>query len=119
MTIDPLASPQSQALQGQEPASVRTGSPAVKQAYGEALDFESVLVNQLCESLLSSSGLGSSNGLGGGASGGVSGFASLLPGALSSAIMSDGGLGLASQMLPSFEQASGSATASATGTAGT
>ncbi|MGD0196493.1 MAG: hypothetical protein ABSC56_01110 [Solirubrobacteraceae bacterium] len=87
-----------------EPASVRDGSPAVKQAYSEALDFESVLVNQLCEQMMQNSGLDSSSSSSDGSSG-LGGFASLLPSALSSSIMSAGGLGLAAQLLPSFESA--------------
>jgi Rod binding domain-containing protein len=86
-----------------EPASVRNGSPAVKQAYDEALGFESVLVNELCQQLISNSGLSNSDSGSGSSSSGDSGFSSMLPGALSSAIMSDGGLGLAAQLLPSLE----------------
>jgi Rod binding domain-containing protein len=98
--------------QALEPAGVRDGSPAAKQAYDEALSFESVLVNQLCQQLASSSGLtggGDSSGLDGDASDGsasdptVSAFGSLLPGALASSIMSSGGLGLAAQLYPSLE----------------
>jgi len=88
-----------------EPASVRDGSPAVKQAYSEALDFESVLVNQLCEQMMQNSGLDSSSSSSSDGSSGLGGFASLLPSALSSSIMSAGGLGLAAQLLPSFESA--------------
>jgi hypothetical protein len=97
--------------QALEPAAVRDGSPAAKQAYDEALSFESVLVNQLCQQLASSSGLtgGDSSGLDDDSSDGsasdptVSAFGSLLPGALASAIMSSGGLGLAAQLYPSLE----------------
>jgi hypothetical protein len=95
-----------------EPASVRNGSPATQQAYSEALSFENILVNRLCQDLLTNSGLSGADGSGGGALGG---FASLLPGALASTIMSDGGLGLAAQLLPSFESAAGS---TGTGTPG-
>jgi Rod binding domain-containing protein len=100
-----------------EPASVRNGSPAVKQAYNEALGFESVLVNELCQQLISNSGL-SDSGSSGDASDSdptVGGFTSMLPGALSSAIMSDGGLGLAAQLLPTLEgTAEGATSAEAT-----
>jgi Rod binding domain-containing protein len=94
--------------QALEPAAVRDGSASVKQAYDEALSFESVLVNQLCQQLLASSGLDGSGGLGGESSAGdasTSAFGSLLPGALASSIMADGGLGLAAQLYPSLESA--------------
>jgi Rod binding domain-containing protein len=106
--------------QATEPAAVRNGSPAAKQAYDEALSFETVLVNQLCKQLVASSGL-TGDGTDGGSSGSsgsptdpaVSDFTSLLPGALASSIMSDGGLGLAAQIYPSLE---GTAAAAATNT---
>jgi Rod binding domain-containing protein len=96
--------------QASEPAAVRDGSPAVQQAYDEALSFETVLVNQLCKQLVTSAGL-TGDGTGGSSSGSsdspsdpaVSDFSSLLPGALASSIMSDGGLGLAAQLYPSLE----------------
>jgi hypothetical protein len=112
--------------QALEPASVRDGTPAVKQAYANALSFESVLVNELSEQLVQTAGIGSgstspssssSSGVGG-SSGDptVSDFASMLPGALTSAIMSDGGLGIAAQLLPSLDGSVG-ATTSSTSTA--
>jgi hypothetical protein len=112
--------------QALEPAAVRDGSPATKQAYSEALSFESVLVNQLCQQLVASSGLsddgnGDSSSDGSGSDPTVSDFSSLLPGALGNAIMSGGGLGLAAQLYPSLEglgQTSGSADSPATGTSG-
>jgi hypothetical protein len=100
-----------------EPAAVRNGSPAVKQAYQSALSFESVLVGQLSQQLVSSAGLSgssssatASSSTGSSSTGGdaaTSAFGSMLPGALTSAIMGDGGLGLAAQLLPDFESASG------------
>ena len=103
-----------------EPASVRNGSAAVKQDYESALSFERVLVNQLAQQLVSSSGLsgdssdsdstadspsdsGSSDPV-------VSDMSSLIPGALTNAIMSDGGLGLAAELLPSLEGTTSSST---------
>ena len=113
------APPVSEAL---EPASVRDGSPAVQQDYNEALSFESVLVNQLSQQLVASSGLTGSGSDSSGtssdsssSSSGLGDFASLLPGALSSAIMSDGGLGLAAQMLPSIEAANATGSAHSDG----
>jgi Rod binding domain-containing protein len=91
-----------------EPASVRNGSAAVKQDYQEALGFESVLVNELAQQLVSSSGLSdpgdSSDSSDADASNDptASAFASLLPGALTNSIMSNGGLGLAAQILPTL-----------------
>jgi Rod binding domain-containing protein len=105
--------------QALEPAAVRNGSATVKQAYNEALAFESVLVNQLCQQLVSSSGLGSSSSDGDSGDDSsqsdpsVSDFDSLIPSALSSSIMSSGGLGLAAQIYPTLEgQAGGNSTAS-------
>ncbi len=96
--------------QALEPASVRNGSPAVKQDYNEALSFESVFVNQLCQQLVDTTGLAGTSGAdssdGSSSDPSVSDFASMLPGALSSSIMSQGGLGLAAQLLPGLEQSS-------------
>jgi hypothetical protein len=106
MSAAPIDGSNAAGAQALEPAAVKDGSPAVKQAYSEALSFESVLVNQLCEQLVSSSGLdssGSGDGDGDSSGSGLGAFAGLLPGALASSIMNDGGLGLASQLLPSFE----------------
>jgi Rod binding domain-containing protein len=109
-----------------EPAAVRNGSAAVKQAYNEALAFESVLVNQLCQQLASSSGLGSSSSDSDSVDDSsqsdpsVSDFDSLIPSALSSSIMSSGGLGLAAQIYPTLEaQAGSSSTSSSASTDGT
>ncbi len=59
-----------------EPASVRNGSPALQKAYASALDFESMLVQQLSQSLSETSGLGgegeSESGRQGGSEGGAS-----------------------------------------------
>jgi Rod binding domain-containing protein len=105
--------------QASEPAAVRNGSPAAQQAYDEALSFETVLVNQLCKQLVASSGLtgDGTDGGSGGSSGSatdpaVSDFTSLLPGALASSIMSDGGLGLAAQLYPSLEGTAGGSSSS-------
>jgi hypothetical protein len=96
-----------------EPASVRDGSPALQQDYDAALSFESVLVNQLAQQLVASSGLSGNSSDNGSDDDGddssdssdpaVSDMTSLIPGALTNSIMSDGGLGLAAQLLPSFE----------------
>jgi len=88
-----------------EPAWVRKGSAATQKAYETALAFEQMLVEELSQSLTAASGLGGESGAenessegssgGGGASGPLS---SMLPQALTSGVMSAGGLGLAAQM---------------------
>jgi hypothetical protein len=93
-----------------EPASVRTGSPAVQKAYASALDFESMLVQQLSQSLTQTSGLGGEGesgaeaggeGRGGGAGGDpiTAQLSSLLPQSLTTSVMSHGGLGMAQQLM--------------------
>lgn len=108
----------------QEPASVRNGNQAAKNAYQEGLAFEDVLVNELAQELTatvpglngSSNGLGGSSsgdGLGGGtgstsgldSSGGLGAYASLLPQTLTSSIMSAGGTGLAMQIAQDIDPA--------------
>jgi Rod binding domain-containing protein len=88
-----------------EPAWVRKGSAATQKAYETALAFEQMLVEELSQSLTASSGLGGESGAEGESSegsaggGGASGpLASMLPQALTSGVMSAGGLGLAAQM---------------------
>lgn len=88
-----------------EPASVRNGTPATKQAYATALAFENLLVNQLTQQLASSTDLMGSDSSGSGTGGGSgsdpapSELSSLLPQALSSTIMGGGGLGIAAAMM--------------------
>jgi len=97
--------------QAAEPALVRDGSTAAKQAYAEGLDFEEVLVNQLAQELASTvsnsdtdaadgdaadsddSGSSTSGLLGSDPA--SSGYESMIPDALTSAVMSSGGTGLA------------------------
>jgi Rod binding domain-containing protein len=101
------------------PASVRNGNAAAKNAYSEALAFEQVLVNELAQQLtatVSDTGNGSngsdgSDGSGDGAGDGTSGqlgsslYSSLIPQALSSSIMSGGGVGIASEIAGSLDPA--------------
>jgi Rod binding domain-containing protein len=109
------------------PASVRNGSPAAKSAYETALSFEDVLVNELSQAMMatvssssddgssddSSSDDSSSDGSGGSDS--VSGeYSQLLPQALTSSIMSAGGLGIAQQIATALDPSIG-ATASTGG----
>jgi hypothetical protein len=92
------------------PANIRNGNNAAKQAYSEGLAFENVLVNELSQQLsntmyggsgpdASSSSDGSdsssSSGLLGGSGAGA--YASMIPQALTSSIMSGGGLGVAEE----------------------
>jgi hypothetical protein len=116
-----------------EPAWVRRGSQATQKAYAEALSFEQTLVEQLSRSLASSTGIGdeSSQGESGsgeedtsGAGAGSGGMSSMLPQALSTSIMSDGGLGLAAELTrglagPQGVPAAGTGTLPASGSART
>jgi Rod binding domain-containing protein len=93
------------------PANVRNGNNAAKQAYTEGLAFENVLVNELSQQLSntmyggsgpdassssdSSDGSSSSGGLLSGSGAGA--YASMIPQALTSSIMSGGGLGVAEE----------------------
>lgn len=82
------------------PADVRSGGAKAQQLYSVAQQFENLLVDQLTTQLADSSGLGDS---GDGSSGSSqSPYASLLPGALSQAVSSGGGLGLASELYRSL-----------------
>jgi len=91
--------------QASEPAWVRKGSAATQKAYETALAFEQMLVEELSQSLTATSGLDGESGQegesseGSSGSGGASGpLSSMLPQALTSGVMSAGGLGLAAQM---------------------
>jgi Rod binding domain-containing protein len=113
------------------PAAVRNGSATVKQAYANAQGFEAMLLQQLSQSLVQSSGLGGEGEAGGegssgeeGASvGGESGggmLASLLPQTLTEGVMRQGGLGLAAQLMRSLDPgaAGTAATTAAAGASG-
>jgi hypothetical protein len=112
------------------PASVRQGSAAGrssigKQAYASAQGFEEMLLQQLSQSLVQSSGLsgeGESSGEEGSSQGsGETGMlSSLLPQTLTEGVMREGGLGLATQLMRSLDPsasagAAGSASGGATG----
>lgn len=99
-----------------EPAWVRNGSASTQKTYETALAFEQMLVEQLSQSLTASSGLGDESGeegesssesssSGGSAASGP--LSSMLPQALTSGVMSAGGLGLAAQMTRQLESAAG------------
>lgn len=105
------------------PASVRNGSPAVQKAYASALNFESMLVQQLSQSLAETGGLGGGEGgseaEGSSSEGGLSAggstlgggdavsseLSSLLPQTLANGVMSQGGLGLAQQLMSAIDPA--------------
>jgi Rod binding domain-containing protein len=106
--------------QAELPAAVRNGSPAAQQAYTEALGFEQVLVNQLTQQLTASiNGDGSDDGSDGSDDssddqGGLlssdpstSMYSSLIPQALTSSIMSAGGLGIASELAKAIDPSFG------------
>jgi Rod binding domain-containing protein len=110
--------------QALEPAWVRHGSTATQQAYASALAFEQTLVEQLSQSLASTSGLdgessegGSSSEAGGseGAGASSSPISSMLPQALAAGVMHGGGLGLAAQLTHDLEKAGGATQAHTSG----
>ena len=103
-----------------EPADIRNGNAQAKQAYQEALGFEDVLMSQLTQELASTvsspSDDSSSDGSDGSddssddSSGGILGsdpstsaFASMIPTALTSALMSNGGVGIAAQLAQAID----------------
>ncbi|MCW3019703.1 MAG: hypothetical protein JWN10_2011 [Solirubrobacterales bacterium] len=107
-----------------EPAWVRHGSTATQKAYASALAFEETLVEQLSQSLASTSGLGgeSSEGESGSEEGGSQGsglssspISSMLPQALTAGVMHAGGLGLAAQLTHELEAAGGATQAQSSG----
>lgn len=102
-----------------EPAWVRKGSASTQKAYETALAFEQMLVEELSQSLTASSGLGGEEGESGEGSSGATGasgpLSAMLPQALTSGVMSAGGLGLAAQMTRSL---GGTGTQGATGEVG-
>jgi Rod binding domain-containing protein len=95
--------------QALEPEWVRRGSAATQKAYETALEFEQTLVEQLSKSMTASSGMGGESsqeegsGEEGGSSANDSEISSMLPQALSSSVMSAGGLGLAAQLTHQLE----------------
>ena len=102
------------------PDNIRNGTPEQKQAYTSALGFEQMLVDQLSQAMASSaSGDGSSSGGGDGSDSSDTGsssllggsdpasqtYAQLLPTALTSSVMSAGGLGIAQQLASAIDPA--------------
>jgi Rod binding domain-containing protein len=103
------------------PASVRSGSAAVKAAYASAQGFEEMLLQQLSSSLVQSSGLsgeGESGEEGSSEAGGEAGssmLSSLLPQTLTEGVMREGGLGLAGQLMGSLDPSASTAAAGRAG----
>ncbi|MGH2864697.1 MAG: hypothetical protein ACRDJX_05550 [Solirubrobacteraceae bacterium] len=110
--------------QATEPEWVRKGSAATQKAYQSALSFEETLVEQLSQTLASTSGLSGESEAESGAeedssSAGDSQISSMLPQALTTSVMDAGGLGLAAQMTSNLEGLEGaSQTTKATGGSG-
>jgi Rod binding domain-containing protein len=114
--------------QANEPADIRNGNTAAKNAYQEALGFEDILVQQLTQELASTVTSPSDDGSGddgssdsSDSSGGILGsdpstseFASMIPTALTDSIMSSGGLGIAQQLAQAIDPAIGTAQGEAT-----
>jgi Rod binding domain-containing protein len=96
------------------PADIRNGNAAAKNAYQEALGFEQIFMSQLAQQLVkgldSSANAGSDGSTGGSTDGSASSsatdaYSQLLPSALTSSIMSDGGLGVAPQLAAAIDPA--------------
>lgn len=89
------------------PAEIRHGDATAMRAYSEGLAFEDMLVNELTQQLSKAmfDGSGSAetgapgadggSGTPGGLLGGAGAYASMVPQALTSSIMANGGLGMA------------------------
>jgi Rod binding domain-containing protein len=109
-----LSTSLSPVAQANEPAAIRNGDAAAKNAYQVGTSFEKVLLDQLTQELAStvsdpssdgSSGdSSSSSGLMGGDSA-SSGYAGMLTQSLTSSIMSGGGTGIAMQIAKSIDPA--------------
>ncbi|HWD69957.1 MAG TPA: hypothetical protein VG293_07160 [Solirubrobacteraceae bacterium] len=100
------------------PANIRGGGSKAMKAYSEGLAFESMLVNELSQqmskTMFGGTGDGSSSdstdGTDGSSSGssmlgGASAYQSMIPQALTSSIMDDGGLGMAASFAQELDPA--------------
>ena len=96
-----------------EPPAIRSGNTAAKQAYAVGQEFEQLLVQQLAQEMTSTAGADSGDGssTGGSSTGPMrsdpasSTYASLLPQALTTGVMSAGGLGVAMQIAEGIDPA--------------
>jgi len=93
------------------PAEIRTGGPRAMQAYSEGLAFEDMLVNELTQQLSNTmfagaqqpdAGSDPTEATGGGSLGA---YAAFMPQALTTSIMSAGGLGVAQQIAEALDPA--------------
>jgi hypothetical protein len=109
-----------------EPASIRNGDQAAKNAYAEGSAFEQMLLNQLTQTMSDTiSGSGdSSDGLGGTSDGSDSSsssgsplgaYSSMLPSALTTGIMENGGTGVAMQIAEALDPSLANPTSTAGG----
>ena len=91
------------------PADVRAGTTADKDRYKSALAFERQLVEQLTESMASTSKAqsdsGDGDGDGDGSSAATNSYKQMLPGVMADSVMSAGGLGLAATIAQSLKEA--------------
>ncbi len=107
-----------------EPAFVRDGSTAVKNAYKEAVGFEEMLVEQVSKAMSQTGGLGEGGSEGGeggeGEEGGgsMSLVSSMLPQTLAESLTRGGGLGLATQLTTAIDPSALDQAVPATGKAG-
>lgn len=115
------------------PASIRNGDQTAQNAYAQGLAFENVLVNELSQqmsgAMFGGTGLDGASGTdgldgssdGGGLLNGASAYSSLIPQALTSSIMDDGGTGMALEFAqeidPSLLNAGATSTTASTGAA--
>jgi Rod binding domain-containing protein len=103
--------------QASEPASVRNGDQAAKNAYQTGLAFEQMLDKELTQTLSSTisgtggndDGLGGATDQGASADPAASAFSSMLPDALTSGLMTGGGTGIAMQIAQAIDPALGNA----------
>ena len=101
------------------PANIRDGGSGAMKAYSEGLAFESMLVNELSQQMSKTMFGGTGDGStsdpsdpggtdGSGSSsmlGGASAYQSMIPQALTSSIMNDGGLGMAASFAQELDPA--------------
>jgi Rod binding domain-containing protein len=85
------------------PADVRNGTKERRERYDAALSFESQLVGELTKQLAKTAEPADSSG----ESAAVAMYRDMLPGAMTDAIMAEGGLGLATQIDQAMAQQEG------------
>lgn len=106
-----------------EPAAVRNGDQAAKNAYAEGTAFEQMLLNQLTQTMSdtvagssdSSDGLGGTSDSSSGDGSALGAYSSMLPDALTTGIMNNGGTGVAMQIAEALDPALANPTPTAGG----